>query len=149
VCVFVCIYIFKHISGMACCRDASQPWKKRPTYVSQILLNNSPDSILVACDLRPASSMCCVRKQMRGTVLFLNSWERDCVPARPRLRLSALVREAAKRHLCGLFGSPFCNSPFPSGFHLRMSAWAGRDRARSAAPGDDVTRALNSYMWNE
>ncbi len=85
---------------------------------SEIRLNNSPGSIFVGCDLRPVSSMRCLRKQMRGIVLFLNSWERDSGPNRLKLSWERVVNATYIDSLVPCL-------QFPSGFHLRMSAWAG------------------------
>ncbi len=92
--------------------------EKAQCKASEIRLNNSPDSIFVGCDLRLVSSMRCLRKQMRGIVLFLNSWERDSGPNRLKLSWERVVNATYIDFLVPCL-------QFPSGFHLRMSAWAG------------------------
>lgn len=62
--------------------------------------------------------MRCLRKQMRGIVLFLNSWERDSGPNRLKLSWESVVNATCIDSLVPCL-------QFPSGFHLRMSVWAG------------------------
>lgn len=66
-------------------KDSKIPVNNSAAAAAAVAAAAAAAAILVGCDLRPVSSMCCLRKQMCGIVLFLKSWERDSGPKSSQL----------------------------------------------------------------